>query len=349
VGPGEQFQEQAARRPAGLAGAVVFVAGDLMLDEYWLGEVSRISPEAPVPVVEVTERSAAPGGAANAAVGLAALQARPLLAGLVGDDANGALLRSALLAAGVDPDGVLVEPGRQTTTKSRLLARGQHVVRVDTEHRAPVVPAVAGRLLAYVEATVPKVEVVVLSDYAKGVMSPRLARAAIRAASRHGKPVVADPAGPDYGKYRGVTVLTPSVSDLARMVGTEIRTGGDLRRAGIQVSTRLPGTDVLITRGAEGMWLMSESKVVLDIPAQARSVYDVTGAGDTVVAVMAVALAKGVPTATAVRMANAAAGIVVGKRGTAAVSLIELTRRVSNGLGRDAGLLVPADCRETGA
>lgn len=333
---------------ADLVGAAALVVGDIMLDEYWWGEASRISPEAPVPVVEVSRRSTVPGGAANAAAGVVALRGRALLAGVVGDDANGALLRTAAMNAGVQTDGIIVEAGRGTTTKSRLLAQGQHVVRVDVEHRAPPAPVTADHLAAYVQAALPGVDVVVLSDYGKGVVSPGLARTAIGLAAHHRKPVIVDPAGGDCAKYRGAAVVTPSVSELAAMVGRRVATDDDLLAAGAEASALLPGTDLLITRGAEGMWLMSASQIVLDIPTRARSVYDVTGAGDTVVATMAAALARRAPTRAAVVLANAAAGIAVGKPGTATVSLGELIREVPAELLRDTGRLLPFGSRDGG-
>lgn len=308
-----------------LAGATVLVIGDVMLDEYLWGDVERISPEAPVPVVRVTRRSAAPGGAGNAAAGIVALGGHALLASVVGDDAGSTLLLTALRTAGVRADGVLTLPGRITTTKSRLIARGQHVVRTDSEDCSPLAAGTEEQLLAFAAAQLPFVDAVVLSDYGKGVLSAALAAAVICLATDRGLPVIADPTGSDYRKYRGATVVTPSVDEVAAAVRQRVRTTDDLVKAGQELVTQLGGTQVLITRGPDGMWLLSEAGVTLDIPTRARSVYDVTGAGDTVVATLAVALGRGLDLPTAIRLANAAAGIAVAKAGTACVTLAELT------------------------
>lgn len=312
---------------ADLRGARVLVVGDLMLDEYLWGDVTRVSPEAPVPIVAVTGRSVAAGGAGNAAAGVAALDGRAWIAGVLGADANAARLRDALALCGVDLAGVLVDDDRVTTTKSRLIARGQHVVRIDAEDRSPLPSHLADQLLRFAREQITQVDVVVLSDYAKGTLPPGLVSGVIETARRSARPVVTDPTGEDYRAYRGSTVVTPSVPELERAVGRAVSTDQDLREAGMALAQLLPGTAVLVTRGARGMWLMSGNSVVLDLPARARGVYDITGAGDTVVATLAVALARGLPLTAAVRLANSAAGIVVGKAGTAVVSLDELAQQ----------------------
>jgi rfaE bifunctional protein kinase chain/domain len=314
-----------------LSGATVLVVGDLMLDQYLWGDVTRVSPEAPVPIVEISRRSVAAGGAGNAAAGVAALGGCAVLAGVLGADTSAALLREALVKAGVALDGILTDPGRETTTKSRLIARGQHVVRMDSEDRSPLPARLGDDLLRFVRARVRQADAVLLSDYAKGTLSGGLVRAVTELARRHGKPVVADPAGEDYRAYRGVSVVAPSTGEVERAVGRPIRTEAELQEAGCQLARLLPGTSVLITRGAQGMWLMSGTAVALDLPARARSVYDITGAGDTVVATLAVALARGVPMRAAVVIANVAAGIVVGKAGTASVTLDELAQELPEG------------------
>jgi D-beta-D-heptose 7-phosphate kinase/D-beta-D-heptose 1-phosphate adenosyltransferase len=307
-----------------LHGAAVLVVGDVMLDEYLWGDVSRVSPEAPVPIVEIGRRTVAPGGAGNAAAGVAALGGRVHLISVVGDDPTAARLREALADHRVDGVDLAVAPGRVTTIKTRLIARGQHVVRMDAEDRAPIGPAAEADLLSRVQAVTGCIDAVILSDYAKGVVSTALARGVIDHARSAGKPVIADPAGRDYRKYQGASMITPSVDDVEAAVGRRMRTDADLLRAGVELARLLPETDVLVTRGSQGMWLMSQTAVALDIPARARSVYDITGAGDTVVATLAVALGRGVDRPAAVGLANVAAGIVVGKAGTASVSLDEI-------------------------
>ena len=311
-----------------LRSCTVLVVGDVMLDEQLWGDVRRLSPEAPVPIVEIGSRTVTPGGAANTAAGVIALGARARLTGVVGADANGGVLQEALRTSGIDPTGIFTDAGRVTTTKSRLLARGQHMVRIDSEDRAPLPPTIEEAVLRYATTQLADVDVVVLSDYGKGVLSNNLAKAIITLAR---VPVIADPCGTDYTKYRGAAMVTPSVDEVESAVGRHLRTDADLIRAGVELVELLPGTDILITRGAQGMWLMSANGVALDVPADARSVYDVTGAGDTVVAAIAVALGSGIPRAGTIGLANIAAGIVVGKAGTATVSLDELTAAVRDG------------------
>lgn len=312
-----------------LSRASILVVGDIILDEYVWGDVTRVSPEAPVPIVEISHRSVVPGGAGNTAAAVTALGGRVALAGVVGDDPGAGLLRDTLVSSGVGIDGVLTDMGRQTTTKSRLLARGQHVVRMDAEDRTPIPTVLVAELTRYARAQAQLADAVVLSDYAKGTLCRELTSAVIDVALHRGTPVVADPAGEDYSVYCGATMVTPSVAEVERAVGRPVRADSDLLDAGHEVARLLPGTSVLITRGAQGMWLMSESKVELDLPARARSVYDITGAGDTVAATLAVALARGVPMPAAVALANAAAGVVVSKVGTASVTLDELAGELS--------------------
>jgi D-glycero-beta-D-manno-heptose-7-phosphate kinase len=309
----------------------VLVVGDVMLDEQLWGDVRRISPEAPVPIVEVASRTVTPGGAGNTAAGVVALGGRAWLTGVVGADVNADVLRESLRAAGIDPAGVFADAGRVTTTKSRLLARGQHMLRVDSEDRMPLSAELEGAVLGYVTSQLAAADVVVLSDYGKGVLSSPLAQAIIERARHVGTPVIADPCGTDYAKYRGVAMLTPSADEVKSAVGRHLRNDAELVQAGIELAELLPGTDIVITRGAQGMWLMSDRGVALDVPADARSVYDVTGAGDTVAATVAVAVGSGVGQTDAIALANVAAGIAVGKAGTARVSLDELTAGVRDG------------------
>jgi len=310
-----------------LAGARAVAVGDVMLDEYVWGHVSRISPEAPVPVVDVQGRSHVPGGAANVAAGVVALGGSAVLGGVAGADDPGARLREALAEIGVGADGVLRLDGRATTTKTRVIAHNQQVVRTDFEQRQPLSGDDERRLLEWASSALEDADVLVLSDYAKGVLTSSVTRRLIEAAGERGIPVVVDPKGVDYAKYRGATVLTPNVHDAERAAAYHVESYDDLLEVARRLGETLPGTALLITRGAEGMTLVSGGDAV-DIAAEARDVYDVTGAGDTVVATLAVALANGVELADAVRLANAAAGIVVGKVGTATVTLDELRSRL---------------------
>jgi rfaE bifunctional protein kinase chain/domain len=304
-------------------GARVLSLGDVMLDEYVWGQVSRISPEAPVPVVAVDRRTHLPGGAGNAAAGVAALGANSILCSIIGDDSAGRRLQTALEDCGIDCGGIVVEPERVTTVKTRVIAHSQQVVRTDFEELRPLGEKFEDQLLASILASVESADAVLISDYAKGVVSPRIAAATIEAARSRDVPVVVDPKGRDYAKYRGATVLTPNVLDTERAANLQIESYENLLEAGARLQQSLDGASLLVTRGAEGMTLLSPDGAV-DIAAEAHDVYDVTGAGDTVVATLAVALARAVDLEAAVRLANAAAGLAVGRVGAARITLEEL-------------------------
>jgi len=305
-------------------GKCVLIVGDVMLDEYIWGEVRRISPEAPVPVVEARRRTHVPGGAANSAANVASLGGRVILAGVVGKDTQADLLREALSRCNIEGNGLLTDPDRPTTTKTRIIAHNQQVVRVDCEVRAPLSPEMEEALLGWVERHLGEADTLVLSDYGKGVVTLRLAEGVIRLAKDAGKPVVVDPKERDYRKYRGATVVTPNIQEARLALNHLLNPPEELLDLGRQLLMLLEGSSVLITRGPEGMTLFQPNHQVVHIPAVARHVYDVTGAGDTVVATLALALAAGAGLEQAARLANAAAGNVVGKVGTATVELREL-------------------------
>jgi D-glycero-beta-D-manno-heptose-7-phosphate kinase len=311
-------------------GVRVLAIGDVMLDEYVWGAVSRISPEAPVPVVEIERRSEVPGGAANAAAGVAALGGRSSLAGVVGDDPAAERLRRRLDASGVDHVGLVVEAGRPTTTKMRVIAHSQQVVRVDQEERQGIAAAVEVELLAWARREIDECNAVIVSDYAKGVVSDRLASSVIETAAAAGVPVVIDPKGADFAKYAGATVITPNLGEAARGAGVDPDHAGDLARVAGRLMAALDGTALLLTRGADGISLFTSTAEPVHIPAVAREVYDVTGAGDSVVSTLTLALAAGASLADGARLANEAAAIAVGKVGTAAVGHEELRRRLAD-------------------
>ncbi|MDQ6745241.1 MAG: D-glycero-beta-D-manno-heptose-7-phosphate kinase [Actinomycetota bacterium] len=310
-----------------LGRVAVLSVGDVMLDEYVWGQVRRISPEAPVPVVEVSRYTHTPGGAANVAAGVVALGGRSFLSGVVGEDRAASVLLDALAAAGVAGEDLVADASRPTTSKTRVIAHAQQVVRTDHEARGPLSEAVEDRLLARIRARLGEVDAVVLSDYRKGVVSARLAQSLIEAAARAGKPVIVDPKGLDYARYRGATVITPNEHDAGQSANIHVETEEDLVRAAQRLGEACAGAALLITRGASGMSLFA-GEDRFDVPTRARDVYDVTGAGDTVVAVLAAALGSGMDLRRAVELANAAAGIVVGKVGTSTVSLAELEELV---------------------
>jgi rfaE bifunctional protein kinase chain/domain len=288
-----------------------------MLDRYWFGEVSRISPEAPVPVVRVTRSDERLGGAANVALNLAALGVHPWLIGVVGDDEPGRRIESLARENGIDCR-LARDPLLPTTIKLRVIGRQQQLLRIDFE-QAPGEPALA-RKLDSVRALLPHAHVVVLSDYGKGSLAQ--IETIVSDATSAGKVVIVDPKGDDYGRYRGVTMLTPNRAELREVVGSW-RDEADLVARAQRLRAELGIRYLLLTRSEEGMTLFSDEGE-LNVPAQAREVYDVSGAGDTVVAVVAAMFAAGRPAHEAVEVANRAGGIVVGKLGTAAVSPDEL-------------------------
>jgi D-beta-D-heptose 7-phosphate kinase/D-beta-D-heptose 1-phosphate adenosyltransferase len=302
----------------------VLVIGDVMLDEYIWGEVTRISPEAPVPIVEVRRRSYLAGGAANTAVNVASLGGQTILGGVVGNDAAGVRLRETLSEQAVDTAGLLVDPKRITTCKTRLLVQGKQVGRFDEEYQANLVPDVETRLLDWAAGQLAGVHACILSDYAKGVVSARFARRFLELARQAGKPVVVDPKKSDIAKFRGATVVKPNWHEAQRFSPTDDGTPPHPRDVGPKLVKTLDGCAVLITCGAEGMTLFRLDQVPLSIPSVARSVFDVTGAGDTVAGTLALALAAGASLEHGAHLANRAAGIVVGKVGTAAVTGDEL-------------------------
>ena len=302
----------------------VLVLGDVMLDEYLYGEARRISPEAPVPVVEFQFRADSLGGAANVAANVADLGGQVLVGGLVGNDEPAQRLRDVLRCRRIDGAGLVVDSDRPTTLKTRVLGPCQQIVRIDRERRDRIGPAQENRLLAWVEESLPSVDACVLSDYGKGVVSERLGHGLIRMARQAGKPVVVDPKGVDATRYRGATLVKPNLAEAGQFVGRPIADVADLQESGQRLVELLGETAVLITRGPQGMSLFRSRADALHIAAVARNVFDVTGAGDTVIATLAMALAAGARLEEAVELANRAAGIAVGKRGTATVLPEEL-------------------------
>jgi len=297
----------------------LLVAGDVMLDRYWQGATSRISPEAPVPVVRITDFDDRAGGAGNVALNIAALGGSVSLLGVTGDDEAADALQRCLEVAGIDCHFDRLEE-RQTITKLRVLSRHQQLIRLDFE--APS-PAGADTLVERFRQHLDHCDIVVLSDYAKGTLAE--AARLIGLARNAGRPVVVDPKGDDFSRYRGATLITPNLAEFEAVVGP----CGDeatLCEKGYALCRELALEALLVTRSEQGMTLLQPDGTALHLPTHAREVYDVTGAGDTVVATLATALAAGLPLADAARLANHAAGIAVGKLGTATVTPAELRR-----------------------
>ena len=303
--------------PVSLSEAPILVVGDVMLDRYWFGEVSRISPEAPVPVVRVERRDERLGGAANVARNAAALGAKIGLLGVVGQDEAGDTVERLLIGMGID-SYLNRDVAISTIIKLRVIGRQQQLLRIDFED-APTETVLRDKLTQF-NALLPKYELVVLSDYAKGSLV-NVAHM-IAAARKLGKRTLVDPKGDDFSQYAGATILTPNKSELKRIVGSWKNEEGLTQKAQ-QLRKSLDLEALLLTRSEEGMTLYTEQEVT-HFPAMAREVFDVSGAGDTVIATLATMLAAGLPLAEAVSIANRAGGIVVGKLGTATVTKEEL-------------------------
>ena len=307
------------------AGCPVLVAGDLMLDEFVWGGVTRISPEAPVPVVEVSRRTFVLGGAANTAANVGSLGGKPVLAGVLGQDPDGDRVRELLRSQGVETASVVRDPARPTTTKTRVIAHSQQVVRIDHEAPGPITDPVEAALLDAITEALPRVRGCIISDYGKGVVTPGFVGQLLQKTRAAGVPTVIDPKGLDYEKYRGATLVKPNQLEAGQVLNRPLKTSEDVDRAGADLLELLgPETAVLITRGPHGMSLFERDRPLVHVPAQAREVYDVTGAGDTVAGTLGLALAVGAGPAEACRLASLAAAVVVGKVGTATCSLTEL-------------------------
>jgi len=309
----------------------ILVVGDVMLDEYIWGKVSRISPEAPVPIVEVVSESLRLGGAANVVNNLWALGGQTSLTGVVGNDANGNRLRQVLQEIGVAAEGIVTDTTRPTTLKTRIIAHHQQVVRLDREQVQPIQAQSVQALMTYITQVFPAIDGVIIEDYNKGTVTHELVQHIVTLATQTGKVVAVDPKPPHYPFYHGVSVATPNHHEAGAAMSTPITDHASLLWTGQHLLELLASELVLITRGEEGMSLFErQARTVTHIPAMAQEVYDVTGAGDTVIAVLTLALASGAMPADAAILANAAAGVVVGKVGTATVTPQELHQAIAN-------------------
>jgi D-beta-D-heptose 7-phosphate kinase/D-beta-D-heptose 1-phosphate adenosyltransferase len=308
----------------GFPGQRILVLGDVILDWYWWGQASRLSPEAPVPVVRKQRTTLQPGGAGNTAANLAALGARVSLFGVVGADSHAGELRTALSAHGVDTEGLIADAARPTTTKTRVIAAHQQIVRVDEETTESISEEVSGSVLKAWSKQLEHATAVVISDYAKGFLTPRLLEAVIGEANRSGKRVFADPKGADASRYQGVFLLKPNRLELSLLTGLPAATHTEVLAAGNRLAASMPGTNVLVTEGSDGMTLFSGSQPSEQIASTPRQVFDVTGAGDTVLAVVAMAVTAGASWSQAMQLAAEAAGIAIGQMGSVAVSLKQL-------------------------
>jgi D-beta-D-heptose 7-phosphate kinase/D-beta-D-heptose 1-phosphate adenosyltransferase len=300
-------------------GRKILVVGDLMIDEWIWGTVTRISPEAPVPVVAVADHSFTLGGAGNVANNLRALRAEVLFAGVVGSDGFAAHVRELLRNEQVDDSGVIEIRDRPTTRKTRIVAHNQQVVRADWESTLSLEPADRRELADFVRSAAARCDAVILSDYAKGMLCREIVEAATACPL-----VLADPKPQNIALFRGITCVAPNAGEAATITGVAISDDASLERAGLRLIELLDCRYAMITRGEHGMALFGRDGERFQIPSVARTVYDVSGAGDTVIAVLALALAAGAPVEQAMELANFAAGAVVGKLGTATASPEEI-------------------------
>ncbi len=305
--------------------ASVLVVGDLILDHYIWGRVNRISPEAPVPVVHVESESLKLGGAANVYNNILSLGGQADLCGVIGADESGRLLLKELGLRRPGRGGVIIDADRPTTRKSRVIAHNQQVVRYDVEQRTELKAALQRRIVRYVESRLRELSCLVVSDYAKGVVTAFLMAELTQLAARYGIPIVVDPKVEHFGYYKGVTVITPNHLEAVQAAGVHGEDDQTIDEAGAIIRQRLGCQSVLITRGERGMSLYEADGARWHIPTRARQVYDVTGAGDTVVGTLALALSTGASMREAATLANYAAGIVVGMVGTATVTPQQLS------------------------
>lgn len=300
----------------------ILVVGDLMVDHYLWGRCDRISPEAPVQVVDIQRESHSLGGAGNVICNLVALGATVSVASAIGDDAIGAELLEMLGAIGVDTRAVVMEPGRKTSKKSRIIASHQQVVRFDQESREFIAKTSEEMIKGAVEEVIERCDAVLLSDYGKGVLTPSLTQAIIKLSRSRNKKVLVDPKGIDFGKYSGATLVTPNKKEASQATGIDIVDDGSLHQAGFWLKNELSLDAAVITLSEDGMAIFDET--MTKIPTVASEVYDVTGAGDTVLAALGFSLSLGLDLHEACRFANLAAAVVVGKLGSATATLEEI-------------------------
>jgi D-beta-D-heptose 7-phosphate kinase/D-beta-D-heptose 1-phosphate adenosyltransferase len=309
----------------------ILVVGDFILDQFIWGKVERISPEAPVPVVHVQRESYMTGGSLNVANNIRILKGTVYPCGVVGRDREGRMLVKIIRSEGIDAGGIVYDRERPTSLKTRIIAHSQQVVRFDREKTGDISEAHQRKIFQFIHHKIATSDVVIIEDYGKGVVQPRLLRDVIRVAKKFKKPVLVDPKDKHFSYYKGVTAITPNRKEAYTMFENGgVRRAASLDEVGKGLLKRLDAEAVLVTVGEDGMMLFEKRGTVTHIPTAAREVYDVSGAGDTVIAVLAMAIAAGAQMMEAAMISNLAAGIVVGKLGTATVQPEELKRAVEN-------------------
>ncbi|UCD55088.1 MAG: D-glycero-beta-D-manno-heptose-7-phosphate kinase [Candidatus Omnitrophota bacterium] len=306
----------------------ILVIGDLILDEFIWGKVSRISPEAPVPVVWVNNESFMPGGASNVANNISSLGGKAHIVGMVGNDERARILKGELERRGVNIDGVFADSERPTILKTRVIAHQQQVVRIDREKVDHIRDSSIKKIAGFIESVIDEMDGLVVEDYGKGLITPKLLDRIIPMAKKKKKIIAVDPKEKHFSYYKGVTVLTPNNTEASRAAGFEIKDKASLKKAGLELLKKLKVRVLLITLGEEGMMVFEEGKSPRKIETIAQEVFDVSGAGDTVVSSYMLSLISGANTIQAAHIANCAAGVVVGKVGIAVVTQDEIINRI---------------------
>jgi len=312
-----------------LKDARVLVIGDLILDRYLYGSVDRLSPEAPVPVLDFQEEKLILGGATNVAHNIATLGGKASVCGLTGNDEYAEVFKETLAKSSIDTKGLVADKSRPTTVKTRVIGDRQQLVRVDREKRHEIGNEELSLIKEFLTNNISDFQAIVISDYGKGVINVELLNFLREIASKAKIPVVVDPKDTHFSNYKGFTVVTPNLTEASLGAGFKIKDEETLQKAGNSLLSLLECTSILITRGSDGMSLFRKNNDVLHIPTRARGVFDVSGAGDTVVATIALSLACGLTTDESAHLANWAAGVVVAKHGTATVNISELQKYIN--------------------
>ncbi|MEK7263794.1 MAG: D-glycero-beta-D-manno-heptose-7-phosphate kinase [Bacteroidota bacterium] len=311
-------------------GKTIAVVGDLMLDRYIWGNVSRISPEAPVPVIDVASESARLGGAANVANNIKSLGAVPLLVGVIGDDNSGKLLRKTIEEMGFSTSGIVKDEERPTTVKTRVIAHNQHVVRIDRESRKDISSVIEEKLLFTLRRQMKNISAIILEDYNKGVITEHLITEIVKLAREHNTIITVDPKAKNFFTYNNVTVFKPNRKETEDALGISLESEGSVVKAGNTLLEKLHAKNILLTRSEKGMTLFAADGSITHIPTKARKVADVSGAGDTVIATLTLALASGATIHEAAVLANHAGGIVCGEVGIIPISKEGLKQSLLN-------------------
>lgn len=309
-------------------GKKILVVGDLMLDEYLVGKTTRLSPEAPVPIVEIEKINYVPGGAANAANNVKSLGDETILVGIIGNDNNGQTLIKLLKKQGIKTTGVFKDPERPTTLKSRIISQGQQVVRVDKESHKPIPKRIERKILDFIKETINHVDIILISDYAKGVVTPILSQTIIKLANKVGKRVLIDPKGEDFNKYQGCFMVTPNLKELETVLKIQVKDIKGLPQATKMLLANVDSEAILTTLGSDGMALTEKLGKHTTVPAADIKVVDISGAGDTAITTFALSLTAGASPYEAMLISTYASSVAISKIGTATVSRSELIKAI---------------------